>query len=181
MEDIPFDDELLKLEKLGIPVPPNVSRSEVNNILDRCRNDPVFQEKLLEIEAQEERDELIEEYGESIADEYMKWQKIIQQGQPQMIIHKRGKSIASDIVEINDATITAGKSTQIELSCYAPADLKYMDKEDEILFEKEIELIVSKVLHVQALPPHVYPLTLARYRIVLPQLKEYAKRFETGQ
>jgi hypothetical protein len=177
--NIPFDDELLKLERLGIPVPPNATRNEITKMLDGFRNDPAYQEKLLEMEAQEERDEIIEQYGELIAEELLKWEKIVHQGQPHIIIHKRGKKIMSEILEIHDATIREGKPCQIELSGYAPSDLKYMDKDDEISFDKEIELIASRVLHVQMLPPHVFPLTLGRYRIVLPQLKEYAKRFES--
>jgi hypothetical protein len=178
--NIPYDDDLLKLEKLGVVVPPDSNRAEVERLLARCAEDPLYKEKLIEIEAQLERDELIDQYGEAIADEYLKWETIAQRCEPHMIIFKRGKKIVSQIVEIHDASIQGEKTLRIELSGYAPGDLKYMDRDDEISFEKDIELIASNVLHVQILPPHVYPLTLARYRMVIPQLEEFSKRFMTS-
>jgi hypothetical protein len=144
-------DQFNLCKRLGIVLAPEATYGNADKIITGARQDPKYDSEFRKIDVEEEDRELRKLYDGKVVDALRQWRQICEEtGAKFLLIFQRGKQVITEVVELNsEPEIVMGKTLYIQLSFLLPEKQKVDRGYYSLEWEKEMNIPVSKVLHIQ--------------------------------
>jgi hypothetical protein len=149
--DPPTDKQRRYAAKLGIDVPPTMTKAELSDaIADAERRNPALAEQRERVKSKvRER-----KFGKELVEEESRWNRFADEGGYMLAVYTRRKETIVDVLRVNEAFIDdRGK---LKLGVEAPKVVKDRDIGDYLDWDKHFELPIESLLYHEPLDPEFY-------------------------
>jgi hypothetical protein len=144
--DPPTEKQCRYAAKLGIDVPPTMSKAELSAaIADAERRNPALAEQRERVKSKVRE----KKFGRELIDEEDRWNRFADEVGYMLAVYTRGKETIVDVLRVNEAFIDdRGK---LKLGVEAPKVVKDRDIGDYLDWDKHFELPIQSLLYHEPL------------------------------
>jgi len=176
---LPSQNQLEECERLGLKVKPHMSSRDVWQLVKDAKEKPEI--KILDDKYIAEQNAILEkedreEYGDAVVDELKKWEKVCD-GNHYIVVYKKGKTLASNILEFESANIEGEKKFYVKIDALLPKTYKPRNDSHSIEWEKEISFRPEQILEIKEMLQQIDMFDIEGYEAALLHAKEIEAKY----